>query len=329
MRTAVIRSTGAYAPKRILTNQYFDELLGTDVSTWLEKMNIYERRWCAEDESTADLCVEAGNQAIERAGIKASEIDLIIVATDTPEYISPSTATLVQYRMEAGHAGTFDINHACAGFITALNIGAKFINTEPHLRHVLVIGAYAMSKFLNKEDKKTVTLFADGAAAAVIGGEEQKTSRGVLATEMITLGQYYDGMGIYAGGAKKPISTAAALDGDRFMQLVYKFPPELNPQMWERLARILCKRIGATPEEVDQYIFTQININSIRLTMERLHLPIEKTHTIMDRYAFTGAACVGMALNDAVEKELIKQNDLLVLVSSGSGLAFSGLALRF
>ena len=328
MRNAVIISTGAYAPQRVLPNSYFDELLGTPVSPWLEKMNIYQRHWCGPDESTADLAVAAGQQALERAGIKASDIDLILVATDTPEYISPSTAALVQYRMQAGYAGTFDLNHACAGFITALNVGAKFISTEPHLRYVLVIGAYAMSKFLNPEDKKTLTLFADGAAAAVLGGETG-ASRGVLATDMITLGQYYDGMGIYAGGAKKPITTAAALDEDRFIRMVYKFPPELNPQMWERMARTLCKRVDATPAEVDQYIFTQININSIRLVMNRLSQPFEKTHTIMDRYAFTGAACVGMAMNDAIEQGKIKENDLVVLISSGSGLAFSGLALRF
>ncbi|TFG94991.1 MAG: ketoacyl-ACP synthase III, partial [Calditrichales bacterium] len=120
-RNAKIAGTGSYAPQQVLTNQYFNDLLGEDVDTWLvENLTIRERRWCAKDESTADLAVRAAEKAIASAGITATDIDLIILSTDTPEYISPSTASVVQYRLGAKNAGTFDINAACAGFVTAL-----------------------------------------------------------------------------------------------------------------------------------------------------------------------------------------------------------------
>ena len=131
MPNALIRSTGSYLPKRVLPNSYFDELLGVNVSDWLEEnLNIYERRWCDDDESTVDLCVHAAKQALERAELNPRDIDLIIVATDTPEYLTPSTSSVVQYRLGAGHAGTFDLNAACAGFVTGMDVASKYIRTD-------------------------------------------------------------------------------------------------------------------------------------------------------------------------------------------------------
>ena len=155
MQNATIVACGAYAPERIIPNSYFNETLGEDVDTWLrENVHIYERRWCAPDESTADLAERAAVQTLERAGVKANELDLIIIATDTPEYVSPSTASVVQHRLGASKAGTFDINTACAGFVTALDVGSKYIRADERYQKVLIIGAYAMSKYLNKKDKK-------------------------------------------------------------------------------------------------------------------------------------------------------------------------------
>lgn len=174
-RNAYIASVAAYAPQRVVTNAFFNDLLGEDVDTWLSNnVQIYERRWCAPDESVADLCEHAARLALERAGIRADELDLIILATDTPEFVSPSTAAVLQHRLGARRAGTFDVNAACAGFVTALDIAAKYIQADPRYNKILVIGGYAMSKYLNLEDKKTVTLFADGAGAAVLCAGEDK-----------------------------------------------------------------------------------------------------------------------------------------------------------
>ncbi|MDX2247219.1 MAG: ketoacyl-ACP synthase III [Bacteroidia bacterium] len=329
MRNAVIRATGAYVPKRVLTNSYFDELLGEDVSTWLStNLQIDERRWCAEDESTVDMCEQAARMALQRAGLSARDIDLIIVATDTPEYLSPSTAAVLQYRLQAGHAGTFDLNSACAGFVTGLDVGAKYIRTDDRYNHVMIIGAYAMSKYLNLTDKKTVTLFADGAGAIILGSEEN-TQRGWLASELITLGQYYDGMGIYGGGTKHPITHESLDRNEHKLRINYRFPPELNPQVWTHMAKNLMERLSLSSEEIHHFFLTQININSIYKTLDNLGVPHEKAHTAMRKYGYTGSACIPIAFNDAIEKGKLQKDDLLFMIGSGSGLNFGSVAFRF
>lgn len=328
MHHANIISTGGYAPDWALPNAFFDELLGEEVDTWLrENVHIYERRWCRDDESTADLAERAGRQALERAGVKPEAVDLVIVATDTPEYVSPSTAAVVQYRLGASQAGSFDVNTACAGFVTALDMGAKYIRADEQYRYALVIGAYAMSKHLNKTDKKTVTLFADGAGAVLLGREE-RPGYGLLASQLISEGQYYDWMGIYGGGARMPVDEKVLAGRDHQLKFLRKFPPELNPEHWTAMTHTLCERMNTPVSEVDHFFLTQININSIWDTMDRLGQPREKAHTIMHYYGYTGSACIGMAINDAWEKGILKKGDLNVCIGSGGGLAFASAALR-
>ncbi len=159
MRNAVIASSSMYAPEQVIPNQYFNELLKEDVDTWLvENLTIRERRWAKADQSTADLVTEEAQTALRAASISPEQLDLIIVATDTPEYISPSTASVVQHRLQAKNAGTFDLNTACAGFVTALDVAAKYIRADERYQHVVVVGAYAMSKYLNLHDKKRYAL---------------------------------------------------------------------------------------------------------------------------------------------------------------------------
>lgn len=328
MQNAIIAATGAYAPPRRIDNAYFDELLGETVSTWLEeKVEIFERRWCSPDESTADLCVQAAHQALDRAQLDPSDLQLIIIATDTPEFISPSTASVVQHRLGAKSAGTFDINTACAGFVTALDVGAKYIQSDEHYQNVLVIGAYAMSKHLNLTDKKTVTLFADGAGAVILQAAKE-TDRGYLSSQLISEGQYHDYMGIYAGGAQQPVTEEAIAKHSHQLVFAKKFPKTLNPETWSAMALELNKRLDVKADEVDQYFITQININSIRETMDRLGLSYDKAHTIMHHYGYTGSACIPMALNDAWEKNLVHAGDLVYFIGSGGGLAFASAAFR-
>jgi len=329
MRNAVIASTGAYLPKRVLTNAYFDQMLGLDVSTWLENnLNIYERRWCSDDESTVDLAEHAARQALDRAGLEPRDLDLIVVATDTPEYLTPSTAAVVQYRLQAGHAGTFDLNAACAGFVMGLDVACKYIRTDARYNNVMVIGAYAMSKFLNQQDKKTVTLFADGAGAIILQAEETGT-RGYQESELITLGQYYDGMGIYGIGTKHPLTEDSFRHKEHTLRINYRFPPELNPQVWTRMAKDMQKRMEVKPDEIAQYFLTQININSIRKTMENMKLDESFAHTSMQYYGYTGSACLPIVFNDAVEKGKLQPNDRFIMIGSGSGLTFGGISFVY
>lgn len=328
-RNAVITGLGSYAPERIIPNSYFNEILGEDVDTWLrENLSIRERRWCKENESTSDLCVKAAKIALQNANLQPEQINLIIVATDTPDYISPSTASVVQYKLGAVNAGTFDINTACAGFVTALDVASKFIISDDRYKNILVIGAYAMSKYLDTSDKKKVTLFADGAGAVVLSAKEN-TNRGILYSELISEGQYHDWMGIYAGGTYKPITEEVIKNRDHYLKFVKKFPKEINPQKWTKMIKNICEYFNITPNEIDFYLFTQININSIKETLEQLSVSFEKTHTIMDRYAYTGSACIPMALYEAYQQNKIKKNDLIVFVGSGGGLAFASAMFRF
>ena len=327
-RNAKIAAIASYAPARVVPNQFFNDLLGEDVDTWLrENLTIRERRWCAEDESTADLAVRAAEKALQRVGVAAADLDLIIISTDTPEYISPSTASIVQHRLGAVKAGTFDVNTACAGFVTVLDIGAKYIQADARYENVLVIGAYAMSKFLNLKDKKTVTLFADGAGAALLQATQEE--RGFLGSLLYTEGQYHDWMGIYAGGTHMPVTPAVLENNDHLLKFVRKFPKELNPLTWTRMIRELTENIGATIDDIDMIFFTQININSIRETLDNLGLSMARTHVVMDRYGYTGSACIPMALAEAVELGKVKKDDLVLFMGSGGGLAFATAAFRW
>jgi 3-oxoacyl-[acyl-carrier-protein] synthase-3 len=326
---AILISSGAYAPERVVPNSYFNELLGEDVDTWLrENVHIYERRWTGPDQSTADLAEAAARQALERAGVRPDQLDLIIISTDTPEFVSPSTASVLQHRLGATRAGTFDVNTACAGFVTALDMGAKYIRADEQYQYVLVIGAYNMSKYLNLEDKKTVTLFADGAGAVLLRRDAGAQGRGLLASKLLTEGQYNGWMGIYAGAAHQPATPEVVAEKKHLLQFVHKFPKELNPEKWTELINLLSERIGARPQDVDQYFITQININSIWETLDGLGLPRHRAHTIMHHYGYTGSACIPMAFNDAWEKGKVKENDLLYFIGSGGGLAFAAAAVR-
>lgn len=328
MRNAHIHSTGMYVPEKVVPNSYFDTLLGEPVSQWLtDNVQIYERRWCTADESTSTLCVQAARDAMLRGKVLPEEIDLLIIATDTPEYISPSTASKVQHLLHLTNAGSFDVNTACAGFVTALDMGSKYIRADENYNTVLVIGAYVMSKYLNMTDKKTVTLFADGAGAVILksGNNPQK---GFLSSQLITKGEYEGYMGIYAGGTYMSLNEEVLTNKDHLLKFVTKFPKELNPEMWSMMVSTLCERTGIQPQEIDHFFMTQININSIWETMDRLGTDRNKATTIMHNYGYTGSACIPIALNEADKQGRIKEGDLLMFIGSGGGLAFASAVFR-
>lgn len=326
---AVITGTGMYVPPKVVPNSYFNELLGEDVDTWLRNnVQIYERRWTENGESTADLAENAGRMAIENAGLKPADIDLIIISTDTPEFVSPSTASVVQNRLEAVNAGTFDINTACAGFVTALDMGAKYIKADEQYKNILVIGAYNMSKYLNLKDKKTVTLFADGAGAAVLSAGANGHG-GMLASKLETKGEYNEWMGIYAGGAKIPVTEKVLEENTQLLQFVHKFPKELNPETWSRMIQELCDKAGIKPTDIARYFITQININAIYETLDILNVPHDRAEYVMHKYGYTGSACIPMALHQAVDAGKVNRGDYIAFMGSGGGLAFAGAVFKY
>jgi 3-oxoacyl-[acyl-carrier-protein] synthase-3 len=328
-RHARIIGTGSYVPERALTNDDLSRMLGEDINEFVSQVvGIRERHICSEEESAADLATAAGFRAIESAGIHAEDLDLILLATDTPEYLSPATSVVVQQRLGAKNAGTFDINCACAGFVTALDTAAKYIVADDAYSRILVIGAYAMSKFLDWTDKKTATLFADGAGAVIV--EASKDGPGILASKLRADGEYYSYMGIYAGGSHMPI-TRQVLDEGRYNKLrfIQKYPAEINIEGWPALIAEVIAKAGLTLDEVDFLFFTQVNLSAIKEVMNKMELPMSRTHTIMHKWGYTGSACIPMALDDAAKAGKLKRGQVVVLCASGGGLNMACVALRW
>jgi 3-oxoacyl-[acyl-carrier-protein] synthase-3 len=329
MRHATVLGTGLNAPGRAIPNAEYNPRYGIDVDAFLrENRNINTRHLMSANEATSDLAVAASRKALASAGVRADQLDLVVVATDTPDYISPPTAAVVQYGLGATTAGVFDINAACAGFVTGVDLAAKYIVADERYRHVLVVGAYGMSRFLDWDDYKVATLFADGAGAVVVG-RANTTDVGVCASELFADGSYHDYLGIFAGGTRYPITKDAIDRKDHLLRFAKKFPPDTNATHWPRLVRSVLARVQRTPADVSKFFFTQINIKSINETLDALGVPHDRAHNIMDRFAYTGSACIGMAISDAAERHALKRGDLIVLVGSGGGMAMAALAMTW
>ena len=329
MSFANIVSTGVYVPENIVTNDDLSRILGEDVDEFVTRvLGIRERHVCAENESTADLATHAGRQALEAARLDPAELDLIILATDTPEQLSPATSVVVQHRLGAVNAGTFDVNAACAGFVTALDTASKFIIADAAYRNILVVGAYAMSKYLDLHDKKTATIFADGAGAVLLQARDDRP--GFLASKLRADGSYHDHMGIYAGGTRLPISHEVIDEGVwNKVRFAKKYPAEVNTEGWPAIVRQVLAKASLTVEDVKLFLFTQVNLSTIKEVMGTLELPMERTHTIMHKWGYTGSACLPMALDDAVRAGRLTEGDLVVLTASGAGLAMGSVALTW
>jgi 3-oxoacyl-[acyl-carrier-protein] synthase-3 len=316
-------------PDKVVPNSWFNERLGEDVDTWLrENLTIRERRWMNEDDKLSDFCVEASEKALDMAGLTPEDVDLVVISTDTPEFISPSTAAVVCHRMGLTNATSFDLNTACAGFVMASETAANFLKADVRYKHALVIGAYGMSRFLNKDDKKTVTLFADGAAAAIMKATEGEEIFH-LSSDSHTRGEYNDYMGIYHGGSAHPVTHESVDNHDHQLVFAKKFPKELNPQMWTRMIRTVAERGGFEVKDIKKAFMTQININQIHETMDNLDLPRETAPAIMSTYGYTGSAAIGMAMDISVRNGELSEGDIFVLMGSGGGLTFACNAFRW
>jgi 3-oxoacyl-[acyl-carrier-protein] synthase III len=317
-----ILATGSYVPDRVVTNAEVDALMGESTNDWLlANVGIKERRWMSDDQTTSDLVVEASRKALKQSGISPQDLDLIIVSTDTPDYLSPSTSIVVQYKLGSS-AGCYDVNSACAGWVTALDQGARYLMTEPSYKYILVAGGYGMSRFLDFNDKKTANLFADGAGAVVLGvGEEQ----GFIGSNFLAVGEFHDALGIYTGAANRPCTPQnLALYGPPKVEFVRKFPKTFNTEYWPKLIQGALDKGGLSYDDVDQYYFTQLNLRTIEYMMDLLKQPIEHTHWIMDKYGYTGSPCVAMALDDAIDNgKGPKPGQVILFCASGGGISMA------
>ncbi len=330
MRNAKIIGTGVSVPERIITNDDLSRSLGENINEFVEtNLGIRERHVLAENESAADIATRAAENALKDAGISAEELDLIILATDTPEYLSPGTSVVVQHRIGARRAGTFDTNAACAGFVTAFDTACKYIIADAHYKNILVVGVYAMTKFLDWTEKKTATIFADGAGAILLQADESD-ARGMLTSKLEAMGEYHDYLGIFAGGSKTPI-TGEILENGYYNKVRFakRTPPEINFVGWQRIVKELLVRENLSLDDIDLFLFTQVNLSTIKEVMNALGQPFEKTHTIMQKWGYTGSACIPMVLHDAIENGKLKRGDLVVLCASGGGINMAAMIFRY
>jgi 3-oxoacyl-[acyl-carrier-protein] synthase-3 len=324
-----ILATGSYVPDRVVTNAEVDALLGEATSDWLiENVGIRARRWMSAGQTTSDLIVEASRHALARAGIPPAALDLIIVSTDTPDYLSPATSVVVQHKLGAARAGCYDVNSACAGWVTALDQGARYLLTDPSLQYVLVAGGYGMSRYLDLGDKRTANLFADGAGAAVLGRGD---APGFLASSLRAAGEFHDALGIYTGGAARPATPASvAASGAPKVEFVRKFPKTFNTEHWPPLIADALAKARLTLDEIDHFYFTQLNLRTIEAMMRLLRQPLHKTHWVMDKWGYTGSPCVVMALDDALRQGRgPRPGQAVLFCASGGGISMAASIWRW
>jgi 3-oxoacyl-[acyl-carrier-protein] synthase-3 len=329
-RYATILGTGMVLPE----NEYTNEMMAKDLAAVNPKLadvvgkfeassNIKTRFRAPEGCVTSDLAARAAEEAMRRAGVKPEDIDIILLGTDSPDYITPATSVVVQHKIGAKNAGTYDIGCACASFPTGMASAAGLLATNPWMKYALVIGSYMMSKLADPTDVSSF-FYGDGAGAAVLGVADKP---GFIASAYLADGAFHKSWGIYSGGTYEPATVESVQAGRTKVRLIERYPPEVNNEGWPRLTRDLVKKGGFNLQEIDMIIFTQVRLPSIQLVMEDLGLPIEKAHWIMDKWGYTGSACIPMALHDAIEQGKIHSGDLVVLV--GSGVGFNQAATAF
>jgi 3-oxoacyl-[acyl-carrier-protein] synthase-3 len=326
-RYAKLVSTGSYLPEREISNDLLRQRF-PEPPDFVDKMEastgIRRRWWAPEDWAASDVAVRAARQALEAAGRRPEDVDLIILGTDSPDYITPATSVVVQEKLKAKNAGTFDVGCACASFPTGFAAGAGLIAANQGLKTVLVIGVYLMHK-LSAANDPMAFFYGDGAGAAVL---EPSAEPGFLNAAFQADGAYAGYWGIYSGGTAEPASEESVRAGRTQVRLVERYPPEINHEGWPRLVRRLAKEGGFAVSDIDFLIFTQVRKPSIELVMGDLGLPMERTHTVMEEWGYTGSACVPMALHDARARGKIKTGDLVVLIGSGVGYNQAGVAFR-
>lgn len=326
-RYGTIISTARYVPQIEVTNDLLRTQLA-HVPDFVDKMEagtgIKTRFYAPDNWSTSDIALPAAKQALERAGRRPEDVDLILLGTDSPDYITPATSVVLQHKLGAKNAGTFDIGCACASFPTGLATAAGHIAANPSIKTVLVVGVYLMHRLADPKDPM-IFFYGDGAGAAVV---EPSSEPGFVSAAFQADGSYAPFWGIFAGGTAEPASEDALKAGRTKVKMTNRYPPEINDQGWPRLARKIAANGGFSLNDVDMFIFTQVRKPTIELVMQDLNVPVEKTHTIMEEYGYTGSACVGMALDQAIEKRKIKPGDLVVMIGSGVGYNQAGVAFR-
>lgn len=326
MASVGIIGLGAYVPPNEMSNEDWMKYVDTSDEWITTKTGMKKRRIAEPDVCTSDLAVEACKQAIKNANLLPEDIDLIILATSSPDVPLSSTAGIIQHKLGCVECAAFDVNAVCAGWVHALDIGARFVGTDGY-QNVLVVGSEIYSRILNWNDRATCVLFGDGAGAAVLS--EVDTGKGILGTWLMSDGSGSSVIEIPAGGVRTPFNSDDFKDGQQYFHMdgraVWDFAIEAFPQA----VRNALSKVGKKIEDVDLIIPHQANINIIQKGMEKLGLDMNKTFTNLHKYGNTAGASVPIAMHEAMENGLINEGDLVVTAAFGGGLAWGANVIQF
>jgi 3-oxoacyl-[acyl-carrier-protein] synthase-3 len=322
-----IVGTGADLPKQIVTNQDLEKKVATTHQWIVDRTGVLERRIADPEEATSDLAVRAAQRALEAAGVGAKEIDLIIVATCTPDMPFPSTACIVQDRLGAKGAAAFDLAAVCSGFLFALSVADQYIRLGTY-RTVLVIGAEIMSRITDWTDRRTCVLFGDGAGAVVLQRSEEQ-DRGILNTRLHSDGALWDFICVPGGGTKHPPSERVLTERLQFIKMKGNETFKVAVRSIEEVTREVLSANGFLPSDVDLLIPHQANLRIIQAAAARLGLRMDQVMINLDRFGNTSAASIPIALDEAVRGGKIQRGNLLALVAFGSGLTWAASLIRW
>jgi len=326
LKSAIISGTGSYVPQKILSNQDFEKFLDTSDEWITMRTGIKQRRIVAEGQATADMAIRASRAALSDANLEAKDLDLIIVATFTPEMPLPSTACFVQQGLAAANASAFDIAAACSGFLYALSIAVQFIQNGVY-RNVLVVGSETLSRFSDYEDRTSCILFGDGAGAAILSASNQN-GRGVQYTHLAAEGDRWDLLYVPDGGSRCPASSKTVEQRGHYIKLrgkeIYKFAVQKMQLLLED-AMETCK---LTPDDVAMVVPHQVNTRIINSACQHLGFPRDKVYVNIERFGNTSAASVPIALDEACRAGKIKAGDMVIMVAFGGGLTWASAVVR-
>ena len=322
-----IAGTGSYLPEKILTNEELSALVDTSDEWIVSRTGIKERRIAAEGEFTSHMATKAAEKALEQSGIAAADIDLIIVATITPDTLTPATACYVQQNLGCLRAVAFDISAACSGFLYAMKIAKRLIS-DGAFKNALIIGAEKLSSFTNWEDRNTCVLFGDGAGAAILRASEEGEGR-IIATDIGTDGAQTRLLNIPGGGSACPITSENVDQSLASLAMIGKEVFKHAVTRMKQSAETVLERAGIAPEDVKLVIPHQANLRIIDAIADRLTVPKDRVFTNLQKYGNTSAAAVAIALDEAHRTGRFERGDKIVLVVFGAGLTWAAAAIEW
>ncbi len=321
-----ITGIGSYVPERVLTNADLEKIVDTTDDWITSRTGIRERRMAAEGEHTSTMGIAAARIALERADVDAADLDLIIVATITPDMPFPATACIVQQELGATKAAAFDLEAACTGFLYALEIGRQFIDNAMY-QNVLIIGAEKLSSIIDWKDRNTCVLFGDGAGAAVL--QHRADSRGVLATRLGSDGGKANILAMPGGGCRQPATINSVNERIHFLKMEGKEVFKNAVNAMTGAAKEVLERSGVGMEDIKCVIPHQANQRIISAVGERLGARNDQVLVNLHKYGNTSAASVAVALDEAVSTGRIERGDLILIIAFGAGLTWGATVLEW